>query len=48
MFNTCQADEKISNKIGVEFGNTAHYFGVLKFFKDVSQGGSVSNFPCLS
>jgi hypothetical protein len=39
MFNTCQADEKISTKIGVEFVNTAHYFIELKLFKDVSQGG---------
>jgi len=39
MFNICHADAKISTEIGVEVGNTAHYFRVLKYFKDVSQGG---------
>jgi hypothetical protein len=48
MFNTCHANAKISTKIGVEIGNTAHHFIVLKFFKDVSQGDWARNFPCLS
>ena len=38
MFNTRHADAKIGTKISVEIGNMAHYFSVLKFFKDVSQG----------